>query len=99
MDKLPPVFHALSSFDAARGEVTTLEGAVIPMLRLILKVERQDAAGQHPPEQLPDVWVEAHTAAALSVAIQTALWRHLPEEAERMGLPRPQGAAPGASIS
>lgn len=95
MEKLPPVICTLSSFDAASGIVTTIDGKTMPMLRVILKVDKQDGAGRHPTEQWPDVWLEPHTAAAMSEALLTALWRHLPAEAEKLGLVRPDSKAVG----
>lgn len=92
MIKLPPVIHTLESFDAASGSITTVEGQEMAMLRAIFKVDRQDAAGRQPTEQWPDLWLEPHTAVALAAAIHTALWRHLPAEAEKLGLERPQAA-------
>lgn len=99
MEKLPPLIHTLDTFDAARGELTLQDGSKQPMIRFILKVDRHDLQGRHPTETWPDLWLEPHTAVAFAQAIHTALLRHLPAEAARLGIETPAGAPPGQALS
>lgn len=94
MEKLPPVIHVFQSFDAASGHITTMEGVHLQMIRLMFGLDRQGSSGRQ-AVRLPDVWATPSDAAALAVAIQTALWRYYPDQAQALGVPR--GTPPGSA--
>lgn len=76
--------HSLDEVVIATGSANEGEGRFIDMYRLTLEFHRQDEAGHHPVEALPEIWMEPHEVASMIQGLRTALHRHFPETAAKL---------------
>lgn len=83
---LPPVLHTLKDLSFASASVFDVDGKPLPMFRMMLTVDRQDANGQTQNILWPDLFLEPHTADMMCHAIRSALAKYHPDFVQSLEL-------------
>lgn len=86
--QLPPVVHTLNDLSFASANLRALNGDAVPMFRMMLTVDRQDASGQTQNIHWPDLFLEPHVADAMCQAIRIALAKYHPDYVQSQELER-----------